>query len=75
MTRSRITLLAVASLMIAGSALDASAALASSPAHVSIVRTAPAPHTRLHGMGNLFVPHARATQTHDQDPFADLLLG
>ena len=75
MTRSRIALFAFASLMIAGSTLDASAALATSPAHVSIVRNVPAPDARLHGKGSLIVRHARATQPRDQDPFADLLLG
>lgn len=75
MTKSRIALLVVASLVVAGSTLDATAALANSPAHASIVRNAPAPGSWLHGKGRLLMPHARATQPHDQDPFADLLLG
>jgi hypothetical protein len=75
MTRSRITLLvALTSLALAGSTFDATAALARSPVHEPIVRTTRVPEPWLHARGS-FVPHARATQPHDQDPFADLLLG
>ena len=74
MTKLRINLLAIASLLIVGS-LGAPAAWAGSPAHAQAARHASATLTQLHGRGSPVPPPAHATGPREQDPFADLLLG
>jgi hypothetical protein len=74
MTKSRIALLAIATLVLAGSTLAAPAAFAASSAHTSIVRNAKA---QLRGTAHFAAPPACTWKSHDdvEDPFVDLLLG
>jgi hypothetical protein len=74
MIKPRIALLAIATLVLAGSTLAAPAAFATSRPHMSIVRNA---NAQLRGTGRFVAPPARRWRSHDRvkDPFADLLLG
>jgi hypothetical protein len=65
--------LAIASLAIANSTLGASAAFAAPSVHASIVRHATASTGWAYGRGS--APTARATDSRDKNPFADMLLG
>ena len=73
MTKSRIALLAIATLVLAGSTLGAPAAFASR-AHMAIVGNA---NAQLRGSGHFVAPPARTWKSHHdvKDPFAGLLLG
>jgi hypothetical protein len=75
MTKLRINFLAIASLLIVGSTLGAPAAWAGSRVHAQAIRHGSVLEMRVHGRGGFVAPPARATQPHEQDPFADLLLG
>jgi hypothetical protein len=77
MTKSRIALLVITMLVVAGSTLGAPAAFAATPTHVSMIRTASVPASQLHDPSSLLGRPSRMTQAHDHvaDPFADLLLG
>jgi hypothetical protein len=65
--------LALASLVIVSSTVGAPAAVAATPLQASIVRHATVSKTRATGRESAPTTHARLS--HDQDPFADLLLG
>jgi hypothetical protein len=70
MTRLPIAL-ALASLVVVNSTIGAAAAVAAIPVHASIVRHAAAPQVYRRESP----PIAGAMKPHDQNPFADLLLG
>ena len=74
MTKSRIALLAIATLVLAGSMLGAPAAFAACRAHMASVRNADA---QLRGTGRFVALPARTWKSHDdvKDPFAGMLLG
>jgi hypothetical protein len=74
MTKSRIVLLAIATLVLAGSTLGAPAAFAASRAHMAIVRNA---NAQLRGSGRFVAPPVHTWKSHHdvKDPFAGLLLG
>jgi hypothetical protein len=61
------------SLVIAGSTVGAPAAFAATRPHASIVAHASISKARATGRESAPTTHARLS--HDQDPFADLLLG
>jgi hypothetical protein len=65
--------LALASLVVVNSTIGTAAAVAASPVHVSIVGHAAVPKIQIYRRGGS--PSAGAMQPHDQNPFADLLLG
>ena len=73
MTKSRIALLAIATLL-AGSTLAAPAIFAASRAHMAIVRNAKA---QLRGACRFVALPVRTWKSHDdvKNPFADMLLG
>jgi hypothetical protein len=76
MTGSRRAFLAIASLAVAASVFDATAAIAASRMHV------PGPVSAVHAeersrVTNRHFPNAHRVQSHDHvdDPFADMVLG
>jgi hypothetical protein len=74
MTKSRIALLAIATLVFAASTLAAPVAFAASRAHMAIVRN---DNAQLRGTCRFVALPARASKSHDdvKDPFAVMLLG
>jgi hypothetical protein len=74
MTKSRVTLLAIATLVLVGSTLAAPVAFAASRAHMPIVRIA---NAQLRGTCRFVALHTRTWKSHDdvKDPFAGMLLG